>query len=75
LLKNDETREHRKYSFSITDWLVRDKAQPALFVFLFDYSPFVIGFTLDKLLEADFEQKLEIVELGLIRFCANDSLP
>jgi hypothetical protein len=75
LLKNDESREHQTYSFSIADRFVREKAEPALFVLLFDHSPFVIGFTLDKLLETDFEQKLEIVELGLIRFCANDYLP
>jgi hypothetical protein len=75
LLKNDQARRLRRYSFSIVDRFVREKAQPGLFVLLFDHSPFVIGFALEKILETDFEQKLEIVELALIRFCASDCLP
>jgi hypothetical protein len=78
LLKNDTKRSLYRFVFSIAIYFIEKSAPSALFYLLFDHSPNVIGFTLEKLLRCNFhtpEIKLEIVEFALLRFEPKNSLP
>jgi hypothetical protein len=59
-------------------YLIEKVAPSPLFALLFDHSPAVIGFTLDRFLRGGThtpQASLEIVEFALLRFEERDSLP
>jgi hypothetical protein len=78
LLKNDKDDALNNYAFSVSNHFVENSGPAPLFQLLFDHSPFVIGFTIDRVLKGSSyssETKLEIIQTGLLRFRRTDFLP
>jgi hypothetical protein len=78
LLSLDDSRVLAPYAFSIAAHFADVAAPSSLFTILFHHSPSVIGFTIDRLLQLSSAQnshKLEVLELGLLRFNENGFLP
>jgi hypothetical protein len=78
LLKNDKDGSLNKYAFSVSNHFVENRGPAPLFQLLFDHSPYVIGFTIDRVLKNSLyssESKLEIIQIGLLRFRRTDFLP
>lgn len=77
ILYNDTNRDLRKFVWTVADHLVTHLAPVELFVILFDHSPNVIGYTLERILDASSRHsaKLDIVHLGLLKFDCGGSIP